>query len=66
MLKALAFCYNETFDVPTDQFVVNFTISLSIGLSLYLFENVKENEIILVLYLVLGFEKLSEEIKKRK
>lgn len=60
------FCCNETFDTKTDQFWVNSTISLFIGLSLYLFENAKEEEINIssLLHLVSEFEKLLEKIKK--
>ena len=59
------FCCNERFDAKDDQFWVNSTISLFIGMSLYLFENAKEDEINIssLLYLISEFDKLSDEIR---
>ena len=59
------FCCNETFDSNVDSFWTNSAISLFTGLSLYLFENAKENEINIssLLNLVSDFDKLSEQVK---
>lgn len=60
------FCCNETFEAKADPFWTNSAISLFVGLSLYLFENAKEDEINIssLCSLVSDFEKLTGEIKK--
>ena len=60
------FCCSEKYEANIDPFWVNSTISLFIGLSLYLFENAKEEEINVssLLNLVSEFDKLTEETKK--
>lgn len=60
------FCCNETFNTSIDPFWNKSATSLFIGLSLYLFDNAKEEEINIssLLNLVSEFDKLSEEVKK--
>jgi len=60
------FCCNETFNDSSDPFWVNSAISLFVGLSLYLFDNAKDDEINIssLLNLVSDFDKLSMEVKK--
>ncbi len=59
------FCCNEKVDNNLDPFWVNSAISLFIGLSLYLFENAKADEVNIssLLNLASEFEKLYDEIK---
>ena len=60
------FCCEETFNPNVDPFWTNSAISLFIGISLYLFENAKEEEINIssILSLVSDFDKLSDEVMK--
>ncbi len=60
------FCCKETFNASFDPFWNNSATSLFIGLSLYLFDNAKEEEVNIssLLNLVSEFDKLSEEVKK--
>jgi len=63
---AYYFCCNETFNSSIDPYWNNSATSLFIGLSLYLFDNAKEEEVNIssVLKLVSDLDKLSEQIKK--
>ena len=60
------FCCNETFNANTDPFWNNSATSLFIGLSLYLFDNAKKEEVNIssLLNIVSEFDKLSEQVKK--
>lgn len=60
------FCCNETFNVNADPFWINSSISLFVGLSLYLFENFNKEEVNIssLLNLATDFDNLSEQIKK--
>ena len=59
------FCCNETFNVNADPFWVNSSISLFVGLSLYLFENFNKEEVNIssLLNLATDFDNLSEQVK---
>ena len=60
------FCCSETLNDNTDSFWSISATSLFIGLTLYLFDNAKEDEINInsLLNLVSDFDKLSEQVKK--
>ncbi len=60
------FCCSETLNASIDPFWENSATSLFIGLSLYLFDNAKKEEINIssLLNLATEFDKLSEQVKK--
>ena len=60
------FCCNETYKTNIDPYWNNSATSLFIGLSLYLFDNAKKEEINIcsLLNLVSEFDKVSEQVKK--
>ena len=60
------FCGSDTFNANIDPFWTNSTISLFVGLALYLFDNAKEDEINIssIFNLLSNFEKVSKEVSK--